>query len=200
VGGPKQDYQQPEIDAMKRFVEDGGRAIFMLDPPISSGAWSSTTNQALVNVLSSWGVTPEKDLVLDTSGVGQIFGLGPEYALVGNYESHAIVREMKEVATGFPIARSLQVKNGEKSTAEKLFSTSEEAFATTNLSSPEIKPGKNDKRVHWCWVRRALTRSARKAATGVSWWWGRPVGSQIRSCVSAESRPVPEHDELAVVG
>ena len=33
VGGPKNDYQQPEVDAIKNYVEDGGRAMFLLDPP-----------------------------------------------------------------------------------------------------------------------------------------------------------------------
>jgi ABC-type uncharacterized transport system involved in gliding motility auxiliary subunit len=91
-------------------------------------------------------VTVDKDLVLDTSGVGQLFGLGPEFPLVTGYESHAIVREMKDVPTGFPIARSLDVKNGDKTTVEKLFATSDNSFATMNLASPEIKPGKDDKK------------------------------------------------------
>ena len=34
VGGPRSDYQQPEVDAIKKFVEQGGRALFMLDPPL----------------------------------------------------------------------------------------------------------------------------------------------------------------------
>src|SRR6202521_1105036 len=31
VGGPKSDYQQPEVDAIKKYVEGGGRAMFLLD-------------------------------------------------------------------------------------------------------------------------------------------------------------------------
>jgi ABC-type uncharacterized transport system involved in gliding motility auxiliary subunit len=46
---------------------------------------------------------------------------------------------MKGTATAFPLARSLQVKSGDKGTADKLFSTSENSFATTNLSTPEIR-------------------------------------------------------------
>jgi ABC-type uncharacterized transport system involved in gliding motility auxiliary subunit len=85
-----------------------------------------------------------KDLVLDTSGVGQLFGLGPEFPLVTGYESHAIVREMKDTPTGFPLARSLEVKNGDKTTVDKLFSTTDNSFATTNLASAEIKQTKDD--------------------------------------------------------
>jgi ABC-type uncharacterized transport system involved in gliding motility auxiliary subunit len=80
--------------------------------------------------------------VLDTSGVGQLFGFSEVVPLVSSYESHPIVREMKGVATAFPLARSLDVK----SPAEKLFSSGENSFATTNLSSAEIRPDpKKDK-------------------------------------------------------
>jgi ABC-type uncharacterized transport system involved in gliding motility auxiliary subunit len=146
VGGPRHDYIQPVVDAIKNYVENGGSALVMLDPPLKFGREEIDDNQALLDVLGGWGVTVDKDLVLDTSGVGQLFGLGPEYALVTAYESHAIVREMKDVPTGFPIARSLDVKAGGKTTVEKLFSTGDNSFGTVNLKSPEIKPSKDDKK------------------------------------------------------
>jgi ABC-type uncharacterized transport system involved in gliding motility auxiliary subunit len=145
VGGPTRDYVQPEVDAIKKYVEDGGRALFMVDPPLKFAGNGVDENQPLMTLLESWGVTPDKDLVLDTSGVGQLFGLGPEFPLVTSYTSHAIVRDMKDVPSGFPLARSLEIKNGDKTTVEKLFETTENSFATTNLSSPEIRETKNDK-------------------------------------------------------
>lgn len=146
VAGPKRDYIQPEVDALKAYVEGGGHAVFMLDPPLKFAKEDVDDNAALIGVLAGWGVTVDKDLVLDTSGVGQIFGLGPEFPLVTSYESHAIVSTMKETPTGFPIARSLQVKNGDHTTVEKLFSTTDNSFATVNLASAEIKQSPNDKK------------------------------------------------------
>jgi ABC-type uncharacterized transport system involved in gliding motility auxiliary subunit len=146
VAGPKRDYIQPEVDALKAYVENGGHAVFMLDPPLKFAKEDIDDNAALIGVLAGWGVTVDKDLVLDTSGVGQIFGLGPEFPLVTSYESHAIVSTMKETPTGFPIARSLEVKNGDHTTVEKLFSTTENSFATVNLASAEIKQSANDKK------------------------------------------------------
>ncbi len=37
VGGPKHDMLAPEVNAIKAFVEGGGRALFMLDPPLKFG-------------------------------------------------------------------------------------------------------------------------------------------------------------------
>jgi len=139
VAGPKYDYTQPEVDAIKSYVENGGRALFLIDPPLKLGRDDYSGSPALATVISSWGVTLDKDLALDTSGVGQIFGLGPEVPLVTSYESQPIVRDLKDVATAFPLARTLDVKSTSTGTAEKLFSTSSNSYATTSINSPEIR-------------------------------------------------------------
>jgi ABC-type uncharacterized transport system involved in gliding motility auxiliary subunit len=140
VGGPSGDYQQPEVDAVEKYVQDGGRALFLLDPPLKMGRSEIADNDMLTGLLVKWGVTPDKDLILDMNPIGQLAGLGPEVALVTGYESHAIVREMKGSATGFPLSRSLDVKNGEKTTVEKLFSSSDSSLATNKLNSPNVDP------------------------------------------------------------
>jgi len=100
-----------------------------------------------VNLLSSWGVTPEKNLLLDENPVSQLVGLDATVPLVTTYESHPIVNEMNQQATGFPLSRSLDTKNTDKTAVSKLFSTSANSFATTNLSSAEIRidPAKDKK-------------------------------------------------------
>lgn len=139
VAGPTGDYIQPEVDAIKKYVEEGGRAFFMLDPPLKIGREEIADNDALTNLLASWGVTPQKDLILDLNPVGQLIGAGPQVALVSSYGTQPIVSEMKGTMTGFPITRSLEIKSTDKSTVEKLFDSSDSSLATTNLSSPEVK-------------------------------------------------------------
>jgi ABC-type uncharacterized transport system involved in gliding motility auxiliary subunit len=138
-GGPTKDYVAPEVAAIKSYVENGGRALFLLDPVLKMGHEVTADNVDLLALLQAWGVTLDNDLVLDTSGVGQLFGLGPEIPLVSNYESQPIVRDMKGTATVFPLVRSLDTKQGGKTMIEKLFATSENSFATVNLSSPSIE-------------------------------------------------------------
>jgi ABC-type uncharacterized transport system involved in gliding motility auxiliary subunit len=140
VGGPSGDYQQPEVDALKKYVEDGGRAMFLLDPPLKMGHGDIADNDVLAGLLSSWGVTPNKDLILDMNPIGQLAGLGPQVALVTKYESQPIVNDMKGSATGFPLSRSLETKNADKTTVDKLFDSSESSLATTKLNSPSVDP------------------------------------------------------------
>ena len=147
VAGPTKNYESPEVDAIKKYVESGGRAFFMMDPPLKLGHEEIGDNDALASLLESWGVTLNKDLILDLNPLGQIAGLGPQVALVTTYASQPIVDQLRGTATGFPLARSLEIKNTDKTNVQKLFDSSSTSFATTNLSSPEvnIKDPKNKK-------------------------------------------------------
>jgi ABC-type uncharacterized transport system involved in gliding motility auxiliary subunit len=138
VAGARYAYTQPETDAIKSYVEGGGHALFLVDPPLSLGREETQENAPLDTLLAGWGVTPQKDLALDTSGIGQIFGLGPEVPLVATYDSHPIVNGMKDVATAFPLARSLEVRNGDKTSVQKLFATADNSYATANLNSNRV--------------------------------------------------------------
>ena len=147
IAGPTRNYEQPEVDAIKKYVEGGGRALLMVDPPLKLGRSEIADNDALANLIQSWGVTLDKNLILDLNPIGQIAGLGPQVALVSNYGSQPIVSEMKGTATGFPLARSLEIKNTDKTNVDKLFDSSDSSLATNNLSSPavDIRDPKNRK-------------------------------------------------------
>ena len=138
IAGPTKNYEQPEVNAIKNYVENGGRAFFMLDPPLKIGHEEIADNDALTSLLQGWGVTLDKDLILDLNPLGQIAGLGPQVALVTHYESQPIVAQLRGTATGFPLARSLDVKNTDKTSVQKLFDSSSTSLATSNLSSPAV--------------------------------------------------------------
>jgi ABC-type uncharacterized transport system involved in gliding motility auxiliary subunit len=140
IAGPQSDYTANEVTALKNYVTGGGRAMILLDPPLNFAREQIAENKALTDLLAGWGVTEDKDLVLEQNPMGQLFGYGPEIPLVNNYESHPIVNDLKSSFTGFPVSRSLQVKNGDKTTVEKLFSTTDRAIATTKLDSNEVNP------------------------------------------------------------
>jgi ABC-type uncharacterized transport system involved in gliding motility auxiliary subunit len=126
------------VDAIKNYVEGGGRAFFMLDPPIQFGASPVGENDALTSLLQSWGVTLNKDMILDLNPVGQLAGLGPQVALVTTYSTQPIVAQMRGSAVGFPLSRSMDIRNGDKTSVEKLFDSSSSSLATGNLNSPEV--------------------------------------------------------------
>ena len=135
AAGPKLAYSQAEVNAIKAYVEGGGRALFMLDTPLRIGQQEGAENPALEKLLAEWGVTMDNDLALDTSGIGQIFGLSPAVMMVTTYESQPIVRDFKEgVPTAIPLSRTLKINSTSKVTLDKLISTSDNSFATSNAS------------------------------------------------------------------
>lgn len=140
VAGPGSDYTANEVSAIKSYVENGGRAMFLLDPPLDFSREHIAENAGLANLLESWGVTADKDLVLEQNQMGQLLGLGPEVPIISSYESQPIVSDLKNNFTGFPVARSLEVKNTDKVSNQKLFSTSDRAIATIKLDTVNVNP------------------------------------------------------------
>ncbi len=136
IGGPRTELVEAvEIAVIKKFIQDGGRAMILVDPPTKN---VGTTN--LVKLLADLGVKVNNDLVVDLSGIGQLFGADALSPLVAKYESHAITKEMRNVASLFPLARSVEPGDSkDKITVEKLFSTTPRSYGVSDLSAREIK-------------------------------------------------------------
>jgi ABC-type uncharacterized transport system involved in gliding motility auxiliary subunit len=147
IAGPQSAYPPAIVNAIKTYVEGGGRVLVMLDQTLRLGRTEPAAAQPeLEAALADWGVTVNKDLVLDLSGVGQIFSLGPEVPMILKYESHPIVQPLTRVPTAFPLSRSLDLKSGAKGTATKLFGTGEESIAVTEIGpGGQVDPKKGKK-------------------------------------------------------
>lgn len=137
AGGPKQDYFQPEVDAITKFVDNGGKALVLLDGVLAAGRESIGQTPTLVAGLSAWGVKPRMDVIADESPATQLGQLAP---LVRTYDSHPIVAPMKGTMTLFPLVRSLELSGG----AQKLFSSGEDSYSVPNAKG-EVDPSKGTK-------------------------------------------------------
>ena len=135
VAGPRNDLIELETQAIRKYVQEGGRALFLVDPPTKG-----VNTSALVKLLADFGVKANSDIVVDLSGIGQFFGADELSPLVTKYESHAITREMKNVASLFPLVRSIEPgESKDKISVEKLFSTTAKSYGTTDFASGRIK-------------------------------------------------------------
>jgi len=176
VGGPKRDYLQPALDALKTYVQGGGRLIINFDPVLSMPDQKLGDTPKLAELVQQWGVTPNTNVVLDLSAASRLFGqLSP---VVGSYEQHAITRVMGDNATVFPLARSLDVK----SPAEKLFSSTADSYGLTNPKS-SITQADLDKAAKGPFVLGAAAtigsgnNAARVIVVGSSNWLGNQIFS-----------------------
>lgn len=137
IPGPTTAYFDPEIGAIRDFVEGGGRTLVMLRPafPDNRGRRDETSPK-LVALLAEWGIEARNDVVIDESAIGQLFGGGPFTPLVSGYKYHPIVEPMENVATLFPRARSIGKAEVEPEgwTVDELFETSTSSFATASMT------------------------------------------------------------------
>jgi len=147
IGGPKNDYPAPVDSAIERYVEGGGRALFLLDTTLRLGSSEPPSeNEALDKVLETWGVTPDKNLVLDLSGFGRIFNLGPSIPFILSYDSHPITEPLTRVPTAYPLARSLEVKSTDKTTVTKLVDTTDDSVGVDRIGADgKVDPSKGKK-------------------------------------------------------
>ncbi len=173
-GGPAADYPAPVVAAIKSYVEDGGRAAFMFDNVLRIGhSEPASSNDELAALLASWGVTVNKDLVLDLGGLGQIFGFGPEIPVVLQYESHPITQPLTRVPTAYPLTRSLDIKSEGKTSVSKLVATGEDSIATSEIGpggSVDPKKGKKGPLTLVAAGTYSGTKQGRFVVSGSSIW------------------------------
>lgn len=131
VAGPDKAYLEPEIDILRDYVAGGGRLLLMID---------HAKSPEMAELAAEWGVETGDDVVIDLSGIGRLFGGSPLTPLVADYDSaHPITEVMRNVASFFPMARSVKkaASSGDWNVVE-LMKTTEASFATANL---DIKDG-----------------------------------------------------------
>jgi gliding motility-associatede transport system auxiliary component len=130
IAGPKTDFLEPEITALKAFLARGGKLMVMLDPPEPNGP-DLTNIRAL---LKDWSIEFGNDIVVDASGMGQLFGGDASVPVAASYPAHPITDNFR-VMTAFPLSRSVKASEGGTSgkTPQMLVETSAQSWAETDL-------------------------------------------------------------------
>ena len=101
MAGPKRDLLPEAAGYIKAFVRSGGKAMLMVDPV------EKTPSPNYESVFKEFGVTPGADVVVDASGVGQLFGTGPFMPIVTDYPYHEVNKDLKGTMSAFDMARSM---------------------------------------------------------------------------------------------
>jgi ABC-type uncharacterized transport system involved in gliding motility auxiliary subunit len=149
IAGPRTDFLPNEIDMLKAYLKRGGKVLFMLDPPARPDAPELT---GLVALLKDWGIDVGTNVVVDVSGLGQLFGAGAEVPVAAKYNPHPITEGFR-LMTGYPLARSISTISGNSSGRfpQTLVETSSSSWAESDIktlmASGEVQrdPAKGDK-------------------------------------------------------
>ena len=101
VAGPKKPLLSTEVQALKAYLEKGGRLFIMLEPFEDGG---------LAGFLAGYGLGLDNGLILDVNQVSQSLGLSAVMPLVSQYGPSKITEDFKNLVTIYPMARPLIVK------------------------------------------------------------------------------------------
>jgi ABC-type uncharacterized transport system involved in gliding motility auxiliary subunit len=122
IAGPRKDFAEQELATLKEYIRRGGKLLVLLDPDQAA---------SLKPFLLTYGIKVGDDAVIDVDPTSTLFG-GSELApVVSRYSTfHPITRDFKNVATIFPLTRSLDTveKTPEGVSLEKLAQTSPQSF------------------------------------------------------------------------
>lgn len=131
VAGPKTDFFPAEIDMLKKYLGRGGKILFMLDPPDRADAPELT---GLAALLKEWGIEIGTNVVVDVSGMGQLFGTGAEVPVAAKYNAHPITDGFRLI-TAYPLARSVGTVAGNQNGRfpQTLVETSPSSWAETDI-------------------------------------------------------------------
>ncbi len=128
VAGPKVPLLPMEVQAIDRYLDAGGNALFMLDPFVDSG---------LQPVLLKYGIVLDDTIVIDEASH---FWTDVSAPAVTDYNRHEITTEVP--LTFFPGVRSLSptTERVPGSSARPLVNSSKQSFAGRNPERVEFDP------------------------------------------------------------
>jgi ABC-type uncharacterized transport system involved in gliding motility auxiliary subunit len=143
VGGPEKDLLPETTAAIQEFVKGGGKALVLVEAELKEHYPN------LVALLKGWNIEAGNDVVVDVSGMGQLFGFSELAPLAIEYPYHAITKDFR-LPTLYGGARSVEAGKGsvEGVSASDLVKTSAQSWAESDLSlkgSIQFDEGKDRK-------------------------------------------------------
>jgi ABC-type uncharacterized transport system involved in gliding motility auxiliary subunit len=134
VAGPAAEFFEAEVNALQTYLNGGGSLLLLIDPRTSPG---------LDQLLDPWGVSLDNRIVLDTSGTGQLVGLGPAAPLVTDYGDHPITRDFRGGRSFFPLVRPVNVEEVPGVTAVPLLQSNPQSRAEALSAEGELQFDEN---------------------------------------------------------
>lgn len=131
VAGPQTDLLPSELEALRTYLNRGGKLLVLIDPPITN---DTPVPNGLFGLAREWGIDVGTDVVVDASGVGQLFGADASVPVAANYPFHPITDRFN-LLTAYPLARSVSAVSGNPDgrVAEPFIETSAQSWVEANI-------------------------------------------------------------------
>lgn len=149
VAGPRTNLVGNEQEAIRNYLDRGGRALFLLNPDYPE------ERADLSELLARWKVRIGDDVVIDESAVGRLPGMNEYMPAVMQYPAHPITRPLGNTVSFFPLVRSIAPASASDDTVEiqTIAMTGARSWAETTLPgtpeeameyTPELDPAEDE--------------------------------------------------------
>ncbi len=122
VAGPKKPLLEKEVEAIKQFIESGGKALFMVEPKSA---------KELISLVNDYGFDVGNNVIIDPSS--KLVGGGDIAPIVAEYPYHQIT-EGFNLATLFPYSRSVDAKEDDEFTVTVIAKTDQYSWAEDDFA------------------------------------------------------------------
>jgi gliding motility-associatede transport system auxiliary component len=139
IASPTKPFPPGDGQRLKTYLQNGGRILLMVDPQEDPG---------LADLLQSWGIALNNDLVLDPSlnyrGVSAI-------PVIAQFPSHEVTKNLQSYGVFFPGVRSMHEISGTTKSLVALFKTTDQSCGKTdfeaikNQQQLQCDPAKDEK-------------------------------------------------------
>lgn len=123
IAGPTNKFAPQDEKLVKDYLDQGGRVLLLVSP---------NTDPGLSDLLKSWGLTLQNDLVLDPAL--NYRGNAPIPVFV-KFPSSPVTKDLEMFGVYFPGARSITSEALGETTPSALFTTSDQACAKTDFEA-----------------------------------------------------------------
>lgn len=134
IAGPRASFIEPEIEALHRYLDDGGRLLVLVDPTLSQFGGLEPTG--LADLLSEHGVELGENIIVDPGNPLPFFGA--ETIFLSEYKDHDVTRSIRQdnLQVILPLARSVAAGEAiEGLEVTELFTTSSEGWGETDFEN-----------------------------------------------------------------
>lgn len=130
IANPEKELLEGEIKILEKYMAEGGNLLVM---------YNAGTTVNIDRLLSPWGVKYDDRLVVDASGTGEVFGLGPSITIVVKYGQHPITQDFQNNLTLFPWARAVIYDTIDGITTTPLLISNSQSWGEKNTEGKDVE-------------------------------------------------------------
>ncbi|BAQ60783.1 mucin 2 precursor [Geminocystis sp. NIES-3708] len=130
ISNPEQKLLEGEIKIIEKYLDNGGSLLIMSN---------AGNNVNLDQIIKEWGIKFDDRLVVDASGTGEVFGLGPSITIIVDYGTHPITQNFGNGMSLFPWARPIITETVADVTATPFLITNNQSWGERNPEGENVE-------------------------------------------------------------